>query len=170
MGVFVIKAQHFKKLLPSTNKTKIKICGQSRALKFWVNQPSVTSVSLIIYSIWILLCDCRSLSLMIVFEQQHDSSMHFFVSVKVRLWYIQLMRFVKTIAGSWQVIQYRDKWSVLLGASVKSWYTPVVQCDCLKDAIKIMEDINRFANVASFAYIHISVISLELLITLVEHN
>lgn len=59
---------------------------------------------------------------------------------------------------------------MLLGASVKSWYTPVVQCDCLKDAIKIKEDINRFANVASFAYIQISVISLELLITLVEHN
>lgn len=58
---------------------------------------------------------------------------------------------------------------MLLGASVKSLYTPVVQCDCLKDAIKIMEDINRFANVASFAYIQI-VISLELLITLVEHN
>lgn len=78
MGVFVFKAQRFKKLLPSTNKMKIKICGQSRALKSWVNQPSVTSVSLIIYScIWILLCDCRSLSLMIVFEQQHDSSMHF---------------------------------------------------------------------------------------------
>lgn len=59
---------------------------------------------------------------------------------------------------------------MLLGASVKSLYTPVVQCDCLKDAIKIMEEINRFANVASFAYIHISVTSLELLITLVEHN
>lgn len=61
---------------------------------------------------------------------------------------------------------------MLLGASVKSLYTPVVQCDCLKDVIKIMEDINPFANVASFAYmyIHISVISLELLITLVEHN
>lgn len=59
---------------------------------------------------------------------------------------------------------------MLLGASVKSLYTPVVQCDCLKDVIKIMEDINRFANVASFAYIQISVISLELLITLVEHN
>lgn len=59
---------------------------------------------------------------------------------------------------------------MLLGASVKSLYTPVVQCDCLKDVIKIMEDINRFANVASFAYINISVISLELLITLVEHN
>lgn len=54
---------------------------------------------------------------------------------------------------------------MLLGASVKSLYTPVVQCDCLKDAIKIMDDINRFANVASFAYIQISVISLELLIT-----
>lgn len=59
---------------------------------------------------------------------------------------------------------------MLLGASVKSLYTPVVQGDCLKDAIKIMKDINPFANVASFAYIHISVISLELLITLVEHN
>lgn len=59
---------------------------------------------------------------------------------------------------------------MLLGASVKSLLAPVVQCDCLKDAIKIMEDINPFANVASFAYIHISVISLELLITLVEHN
>lgn len=59
---------------------------------------------------------------------------------------------------------------MLLGASVKSLYTPVVQCDCLKDAIKIMEDINPYANVASFAYIHIIVISLELLITLVEHN
>lgn len=59
---------------------------------------------------------------------------------------------------------------MLLGASIKSLYTPVVQYDCLKDAIKIMEDINPFANVASFAYIHISVISLELLITLVEHN
>lgn len=61
---------------------------------------------------------------------------------------------------------------MLLGASVKSLFAPVVQCDCLKDAIKIMEDINPFANVASFAYmyIHISVISLELLITLVEHN
>lgn len=59
---------------------------------------------------------------------------------------------------------------MLLGASIKSLYTPVVQCDCLKDGIKIMEDINRFANVASFAYIQISVISLELLITLVEHN
>lgn len=59
---------------------------------------------------------------------------------------------------------------MLLGASVKSLYTPVVQCDCLKDVIKIMEDINPFANVASFAYIQISVISLELLITLVEHN
>lgn len=59
---------------------------------------------------------------------------------------------------------------MLLGASVKSLFAPVVQCDCLKDAIKIMEDINPFANVASFAYIHISVISLELLVTLVEHN
>lgn len=60
---------------------------------------------------------------------------------------------------------------MLLGASVKSLYTLVVQCDCLKDVFKIsMEDIYPFANVASFAYIHVSVISLESLNTLVEHG